>query len=40
MTDTLATKQDLADLERRMTVRLGGIMVGGIGVLSALVTLF
>jgi chromosome segregation ATPase len=27
----------LADLERRMTMRLGGIMVGGIGVFSALV---
>jgi len=72
MTDTLATKQDLreiesridglekhvdlrldelekridfrvsaqlADLERRMTVRLGGIMLGGIATVSALVRL-
>jgi hypothetical protein len=66
MTDTLATKQDLrelelridarlaqidarfmqteshfdarlADLERRITLRLGGIMVAGIGAVSALV---
>jgi len=29
----------LADLERRMTVRLGGIMVAGIGVVSVLVKL-
>jgi hypothetical protein len=26
----------LADLERRLTMRLGGIMVAGIGVLAAL----
>jgi hypothetical protein len=30
-------KEQLADLERRMTMRLGGIMVAGIGVMSALV---
>jgi len=29
----------LADLERRITVRLGGMMVAGIAVVSALVTL-
>lgn len=29
----------LTDLERRLTLRLGGIMVGGIGVVSAIVTL-
>jgi len=29
-----------ADLERRMTMRLGGITVAGIGVVSALVGLF
>jgi len=29
----------LADLERRLTMRLGGIMVAGIGAVSALVTL-
>ncbi len=29
----------LADLERRMTLRLGGIMVAGIGLLSAIVKL-
>ena len=59
MTDTLATKQDLrelehridarfaqqdavfdarlADLERRLTLRMGGIMVASVGVVSALV---
>ena len=61
MTDSLATKQDLrelevrmearfdtiaarfdtslADRERRMTTRLGGMMVAGIGVVSVLVKL-
>jgi hypothetical protein len=50
MTDSLATKQDLseleahidarlADLERRMSLRLGAIMVAGIGVVSVLVRL-
>jgi len=57
MTDTLATKQDLrelelriesrfaeldaslADLERRVTVRLGGMIVAGIGAVSVLVKL-
>ena len=34
-----ASKADLSDLERRMTMRLGGIMVAGIGVVSALVKL-
>ena len=29
----------LADLERRMTLRLGGIMVAGIGIVSAVVRL-
>jgi len=29
----------LADLERRMTLRLGGVMVAGIGVISVLVRL-
>lgn len=33
----MASKVDLADLERRMTIRLGGITVAGIGVVSALV---
>jgi len=59
MTDTLATKQDLRelehridarfaqqdavfdarlpDLERRLTLRMGGIMVASVGVVSALV---
>ena len=31
---------ELADMERRVTLRLGGIMVAGVGVLSVLVTLF
>ena len=31
--------RELADLERRMTLRLGGIMVAGVGFISALVTL-
>ena len=50
MSESLATKQDLAelgsridvrfaDLERRMTIRLGGIVVAGIGVISVLVRL-
>jgi len=65
MTDSIATKQDLrelelridarfsqqeavfdarldarlADLERRLTLRMGGIMVAGIGAVSALVKL-
>jgi hypothetical protein len=68
MTDTLATKQDIseletrmqagfaaakrdvqeleirldarfADLERRMTLRLGTMLVAGIGAVSALVTI-
>lgn len=29
----------LADLERRMTVRLGGMLVAGIGIVSAIVKL-
>ena len=41
MTDALATKQDVADLrhERRMTMRLGGIVVSGIAILAAVVKL-
>ena len=54
MTDTLATKQDLRELqlvlkadmaaleallESRLTLRLGGLMVAGIGIVSALVKL-
>jgi len=35
----MATRADLADLERRMTMRLGGIMAAGVGVVSALVRL-
>jgi hypothetical protein len=31
---------ELADLERRVTLRLGGMIVAGVGVLSVLVTLF
>jgi hypothetical protein len=31
---------ELADLERRITLRLGGMIVAGVGVLSVVVTLF
>jgi hypothetical protein len=31
---------ELANLERRVTLRLGGMIVAGVGVLSVLVTLF
>jgi len=39
MTDTLATKQDLRDLELRLTLRLGAVVLAGIGIVSALVKL-
>ncbi|MCH8841478.1 MAG: DUF1640 domain-containing protein [SAR324 cluster bacterium] len=35
--DKLATKQDLRELELRMTVRLGAIVTVGIGVVAVLV---
>ncbi len=37
MTESLATKQDLRDLELRLTLRLGAIVLAGIGIVSALV---
>ena len=38
--DKLATKRDLKELELRMTIKLGSIMVGGIGMLVILMKLF
>jgi hypothetical protein len=35
----LATKQDLKDLEYRLTVRLGGMMAASIAIVAALVKL-
>lgn len=35
--ETLATKQDLKELELRLTIRLGSMMVVAIGVVAALV---
>lgn len=32
----LATKQDLKELESRITLRLGGLIVAGVGVLAVL----
>ncbi len=37
--ETLATKQDLKELELRLTIRLGSMMVIAIGVVAALVKL-
>ena len=37
--ETLATKQDLRELELRLTIRLGSMMVVAIGVVAALVKL-
>ena len=37
LNDKLATKQDLRELELRMTVRLGAIVTVGIGVEAVLV---
>jgi len=35
--DNLATKRDLKELELRLTLRLGGLVVGGVGVLAAMI---
>jgi hypothetical protein len=35
----LRHQKDIADLERRLTMRLGGIMVAGIGIMTALTRL-
>ncbi len=37
--ERLATKQDIKELETRMTVRLGSIMTAGIVIVAALVKL-
>ena len=37
--ENLATKQDLKELELRLTIRLGSMMVVAIGVVAALVKL-
>ncbi len=37
--ETLATKQDLKELELRLTIRLGSMMVVAIGAVAALVKL-
>ena len=39
VTEGLATKQDLKDLEYRLTVRLGGMMAASIAIVAALVKL-
>ena len=36
----LATKRDLKELELRMTVKLGSIMIGGMGILVVFMKLF
>ena len=37
--EELATKRDLKELELRLTIRLGSMMVIGVGVVAALVKL-
>ena len=37
--EKLATKQDLKELELRLTLRLGSMMVGAVGVVAVLVKL-
>ena len=37
--DRLATKQDLKELEMRLTIRLGGMMAASIAIMAALVKL-
>jgi hypothetical protein len=39
VTETLATKQDLRELEYRLTLRLGGMVTVAIGAVAALVRL-
>ncbi|ALM54077.1 MULTISPECIES: hypothetical protein [Halomonas] len=39
MQQQLATKQDLSQLETRLTVRLGGMIAGSVGVLSIVMAL-
>ena len=40
VTEKLATKQDLQELESRMTIKLGGIVVASISLLVILMKLF
>ena len=35
--DQLATKRDLKELEQRLIIRLGGMMIAGFGVIAALI---
>ena len=37
--ENLATKTDLAALEQRITIRLGGLIVAGVAFLAALIKL-
>ena len=39
MSDQVATKADLRDLEQRLTIRLGAMMAGSIAAVAALVLL-
>lgn len=36
--EKMATKQDLRELELRLTVRLGGMLTAGVALLAALIT--
>lgn len=38
-TDIIALKRDLKETEARITIRLGGLIVGGVGVLAVLMRL-
>ena len=40
VTENMATKADLSALEQRITIRLGGLIVAGVGILAALIKLF
>jgi hypothetical protein len=39
VTETVATKQDLRELEYRLTIRLGTMMTVAVGLMAALVKL-
>lgn len=39
VSENLATKADLAALEQRITIRLGGLIVAGVAFLAALIKL-
>jgi hypothetical protein len=36
----LATKQDLLDLEQRMIIKMGGMLVVAVGLIAAIIKLF